>query len=1198
MMVKLKDTDTLKVKLGLIKVEKLDNRKLREEKDSKLDMYNYAARFDAVPEINHRVISGSNRFQTRRIHEVTVKLPDQSIEVIGKGADMKSAEIVAGLRFKEAAQRYQAEHGDKSLVIRDSSALTTDNSSLFFDYYRIKNPGAAIEMARPLAPGEREALLVAKGIHRVQVNINGAAVGQVVSMSTRKQAEDLAYLTAALEIRKQDPELFPGFVKALALGNGKILKPMPPVTMSLDEDCQLLMRETLLSARKAGLPDEVEEVFSDEQETHTRQRVFRTKLSSQQSTERNQMLSRALSLWLTDPKLAEMRRKMEELPMNQFRTQVLDQVSNNMYSIIVGATGSGKTTQVPQIVLDDAITKGHGDSCNIICTQPRRIAATSVARRVADERGQSLQDSVGYHVRFDAKLPAYGGSITYCTTGILLTQLQRQPDDVLDRISHIVIDEVHERDILIDFLMIVMKRAMAERVAAGKSTPKVVLMSATMDTELFAGYFATTIEGKGSTACPSLSVPGRTFPVNEKYLEQIKSELQKAHPHMAMQLLMQDPATKEYIQNEDGFRKQNPTQHKDTTTDSARPNEFAIDWKTERRLTATGETSVSTDKEDAIVPVGLVAATIAHIAKTSTEGAILVFLPGLDEMVKVQELLNGRPLGVDFTEKASFRVYLLHSSQPAAQREVFDELPGGCRKIILSTNIAETSITIPDVQHVVDTGKLREKQYDQVRRITQLKCTWISKSNSKQRAGRAGRVQNGNYYALFSAERYASLRAVGLPEMLRSDLQEVCLGIKAQALNYPIRQFLAEALEPPSPASVDSSIMNLHALDALTDEEQITPLGRLLASLPIHPSLGKMIVLGVIFRCLDPMLVLGAAAAERSMFLQPLENRQAAQDAKLGFVRGTGSDQIALLNAFGEMRQLRDSRGEFAMRGFAFSNFIHLNAFKTIDNTAAQIEDILVQARLIPHTPYHMRQRSEFGDPALNENSSKIPLIKSLAIAGFHPNLACVNGNMTHRTPGEASTLIHPSSVNHTPRERQGQSAAPRKPLNTLYSYGSMVRSNDGKSIFLRDTSESTPLMASLFGGKLALRNGNILEMDGWLPFFVRGGETSKFGQFAKAAKTVLELRKALERLLAGAFMDLGNARARMLSEGLGQRGSILADDRVRRIFAEGLVEVLDRDVKVREETARRGWGSNGPEAGGRGEERGDRRRMANEGRY
>ncbi|KAL8732831.1 MAG: hypothetical protein Q9181_003798 [Wetmoreana brouardii] len=1174
MAVNLKTTDTLKARMGIIEVDKVDNRVLKEERNSKLDIYNYAARFDATPEIHHRTLTGSHRMRGRRIHEVTVKLPEQNIEVIGRGAELKSAEIVAALRFKEAAEKYQAEHGDKSLFIKDSGALTTDNSSKFFEYYKIKHPDVSIELTRPLNNGETEERLVSLGIHRTQVKLNGELVGQAVSMSTRKQAEDLAFLTAALELKKKDPDLLLGFVRALATGNGNILRPVNSITMSVDEDCQLVMRETLLSARKAGLPDEAEEVFSDE-DTATRIRAFRRPMSPRELKERTDFLERAFRQYLADPKLAELREKREGLPMNQYREQVLGLVSNNPYSIIVGATGSGKTTQVPQIVLDDAITKGAGGSCNIVCTQPRRIAATSVARRVADERAQQLQNSVGYQVRFDTKLPIHGGSITYCTTGVLLQQLQRQPDEVFDRISHLVIDEVHERDILVDFLLIILKRAMSDRVAAGKPTPKVVLMSATMDTELFASYFQTGIEGRALTACPSLSVPGRTFPVKERYLGDISSEMQNAHGQQAVRLLQQDPATKDYFKFEDEFRKQNPVLQKDATSDLSRPDEFVIDWKTERKVTAQGEATISTDRDDAIVPVGLVATTVAHITKTTDEGAILVFLPGLEEMVKVEELLNAQPLGVNFRDASKFKVYLLHSSQPAAQREVFDNVPQGCRKIILATNIAETSITIPDVQHVVDTGKLREKQYDQVRRITQLKCTWISKSNSKQRAGRAGRVQNGNYYALFSSERYNSLRAVGLPEMLRSDLQEICLDIKAQAFKYPIRQFLAEALEPPSPTSVDASIMNLQALDALTDEEQITPLGRLLASLPVHPSLGKMIVLGIIFRCLDPMLVLGAAAAERNIFVQPLENRRAAQAAKLGFVRGTGSDHMALLNAVREMRQMRDSKGEYAMRQFAFDNFIHANAFKTIDATAKQIEEILFDAGLIPFTPSHMRHNSEFGDPSLNENSSKVPLIKALTVAGYHPNLALSTGGLTHRTPGEAITLIHPSSVNQTApkgRKDQGDNGNKKSYRDTLYAYSTMARSNDGNTIYLRDTTECTPLMATLFGGKLSIRNGNILEMDGWLPFFVRSDD--KFTRFSQLAKTVLELRKALERLLAGAFMDLKISKTKTAGEHLGERGSILADEKVRAGFAEGLVEILDRDVKVRDEIARRGWKS------------------------
>lgn len=1188
MIVKFKDSEDLKTGVAHLRVDKLDPTTLEDEKDAKLDMYNYAARFHTTPEISVKHLARSKGARSPKVCEVTIKLLEQGIEVVGRSPSEKVAESAAVLRFKEAAEKYQLQHGDQSLVIRDSTAVTTDNSSKFFDYYKIIHPDATVKLVEPETQGQSRELLIRRGIHQTQVSLNDKPIGHSVVTTSRKKAEGLAYLTAALEVIKQEPEILPGFFRALATGNGEILKPVPPVEMSVDEDCQLVMRETLLGARKAGLPDKVDEMLTDEGETTSRTRAFRRRLSPIQIEERDQELERAFSEFLIDPRYGELRKKKEELPMNQYRDKVLDLVSNNSYSIIVGATGSGKTTQVPQIIMEDAITAGSGASCNVICTQPRRIAATSVARRVAEERAQQLQDMVGYHVRFDAKLPKHGGSITYCTTGILLQQLQHSPDEVMDGISHLVIDEVHERDIMIDFLLIILKRVKAERAAAGKTTPKVVLMSATMDTELFANYFQSQVQGQGKVACPSLSVPGRTFPVREKHLEEISKEIQKAHGGMAVGLLQNDPATTDFFRAENNYQKQNPLLDQTSTHKATQAGEFVIDWKNERKLNSMGEATVSTEKEDAIIPFGLVATTIAHISKTTNAGAILVFLPGLEEMVKVEDLLKKHPLGVDFRDASKFRVHLLHSSLPAAQTEVFKEAPEGCRKIILSTNIAETSITIPDVQYVVDTGKLREKQYDQVRRITQLKCTWISKSNSKQRAGRAGRVQNGNYYALFSAERYNKLRAVGLPEMLRSDLQDICLDVKAQAFSSDsIRHFLSEALEPPAPKNVEASIMNLQALDALTDDEQITPLGRLLASLPVHPSLGKMIILGIIFRCLDPMLILGAAAAERNIFINPLENRRAAYDAKTNFVRGSGSDHIALLNAVYELRQIRDNKGEYAMKSFGFENFIHINGFKTIDSTARQIEEILVEAGLIPYTPAHMRQRSEFGDPSLNENSSKVPLIKALAISGLHPNLATTTGGVTHRTPGEANTLIHPSSVNYWAPKRKvndiadgGKQAAQR---GTLFAYSTMAKSNDGNTVYLRDTMECTPLMAALFGGRLARRKNNILEMDDWLPFYVTSND--KRASYAQTAKTVLELRKALERLLAVAFMDLKGSREKVraaMGKPGGSRGAFLADEKVRALFAEGLVEILDRDVEVREEIARRGWKGLGVGTGGK----------------
>ena len=1142
----------------------------KEETDAIVDMYNYSARFDGIPKIilhkTQQKLGSGTRMRARQFIECTAELWEQNIKAIALATDAKTAEIKAASAFKTEAEKYHKIHGGKALVIKDSTALTVESAPKWMEFYKIVRPGVRIEVEmKNIKDG-----LFGRGSNSyvAQVMINGEAIGEPIKAPSKDRASKIAILTAAIALKVGSPDLFPRYKRALELGNGQILKPIAPIDMDIDEDCSLVMRETLIAARRAGLPDEVaglgaeEEVMED-----VHRRSFRTPLPSTLYKGRSSVLRKKLNDFRNKSELAPLRAKKAELPINQYSAKVLDLVKNNTYSIIVGATGSGKTTQVPQILLEEAITQDKGAACNIICTQPRRIAAVSVARRVAEEKSESLQDSIGYHVRFDARLAPLGGSITYCTTGILLQQLQHMPDQVLDNISHLVLDEVHERDMLIDFLLILLKKAVLRRQAQGKSTPRVVLMSATMDTELFASYFRTELPGGGYVDCPSLSVPGRTFPVKEKYIDEILKEL--ADAKQPMHPMHADPVTKDFLESEDRFRRECPLQSSEVS-DS---DKSMIDWKRERKLSSDGEMTVTDDKERGLVPIGLTACTIAHIARTSKEGAILVFLPGLEEIVKLEEeLLKGSSLGVDFNDSARFKLYKLHSSIRDSQMAVFDAVPEGCRKIILSTNIAETSVTIPDVQYVVDTGKLREKQYDQIRRITMLLCTWISKSNAKQRAGRAGRVQNGNYYALYSRERYNSLRAIGLPELLRSDLQETCLDVKSQAFDIPVREFLAEALEPPSPKAVDASVLNLQALDALTDDEDITPLGRLLAALPVHPSLGKMIVLGIIFRCLDPMLILGAASAERSLFTQPLGLRQEANRAKLSFVEGSGSDHIALLNAVRELRRVLNSRGEYAMRDFATRNFLHFNAFRTITSTASEIEGVLISSGLIPGQRSNGRARSQLGDPSLNENSHKVPLIKALTLAGYHPNLGVNMGGRSFRTPGEKGAILHPASTNAVRDDRKSRDTnykdaeSSRIAFGSLYTFSTMAKSNDGNSILLRETTETTPLMALLFGGKLkrAAERSNVIEIDNWLPFFVICNDR-------RTPQTLVEFRKAFERLLATTFQELGKlARRRKF----GGDGKYLADERVRELFASGLVEVLDRDVSSKEAVRRRGWGA------------------------
>ena len=1106
----------------------------------KTDIYNYCARFDSVPVITCQVVEKKD---SRGKIEIRIALPQQGISGEGMGTQYRLAEIGAALRFKRAAEEYQAQHGKEPIVIQDSTSLTVGNSKKFLLFYKVVHRNAQIRSDFTHGPGTKVFGSFGGDFHQCQLFINEKPTGDAVVMATKKSAEDVAYLTAAVGLKAREPELHPQFLKAWKEGHGNILRPLSPIDMEVDGDSLFHMRQTLIKARMAGLPDELEEQVSSKEDLETTGFRRHPHLTRKQAKMRDMSMQKAFGAYLQDPSLDKLRRARSELPVSQYSAQVLDLIKNHTYCIIFGATGSGKTTQVPQIILEDAISKGEGSACNIVCTQPRKIAATSVARRVSEERGEELQNTVGYQVRFQAKLPKASGSITFCTTGIVLKQLQYSPDVIMEDVSHLIIDEVHERDILTDFLLVMLKKIMQQRAAAGRSTPKVVLMSATMNTQLLASYFSRTTAEGVKVDCPTLTVPGRAFPVKEKYLPDIVEELRTAYPAEAMQIIEDDSASRDYLAANKSFLVEQSKMGNIAASRAGEDDESIIDWKQEKRFSSEGNlVNFSTEKDDSLVPYGLVVTTIAHIANQSDQGAVLVFLPGLKDIVKVDELLRRRlTFGVNFNDESKFQLHMLHSSIGGTQTEVFNPVPLGCRKVILSTNIAETSVTIPDVRYVIDTGKLNEKQYDQVRRITELKCTWISKSNSKQRAGRAGRVQNGHYYALFPRERYESLRAIGLPEMLRTDLQEVCLDIKAQAFQSPIRDFLASALEPPSTKAVDLSIQQLQALEAIRLDETITPLGRVLASLPVHPSLGKMILLGVIFRCLDPLVVLGAAHSERELFNRPLDMRQQAYEKKLFFVQDSASDHIAVLNAVREMRGLRGSQ----QRDYAMQNFIHVNTYKNIENTARQIETILAEAGIIQHAPPLLERGVEIGSASLNRYSHKVSLIKALLLAGLHPNLAVHAGGRTYRTPGEEHALPHSSSANRIKirsKDLLGHHGV------QLLSYSIMSRLTDKSCTTLRETSESTPLMAILFGGKIRTDFRRRLEMDQWLTFFVKSPDV-------RALKIIFEFRKALERLLLMTFRRLTMKRNPENGDSLNS-----TDEYVRDTFAQGLVDVLDRD--------------------------------------
>lgn len=1109
----------------------VDRQTLEEEKDAKVEIYNYAATMGFVPQFETRVVQprtprprlGRTPKKPKSVVEVKIQLGELGINVSAVGKDLVTAEIAAAVAFKQEAEKQHKTQRTESAY----ATLNADTAKQFFEFYKNRERGLNLEV-------EHEA--VSQGSftqHSARLAINGVPFGQAAVMQSKRKADSIAYLTAAIDLITANPSLLAEFEQKFKEGRGKVLQPISSIDLQVQSEALQTMRTALLEARNAGLPDSrstlTAEVADPGRERRSRKRPL---MGPEYSTHSERLLAEQRK-FRSDPKLHELRSKRAALPMNHYEAQVFEMISNNLYSIVVGATGSGKTTQVPQILFDKAIESGNGAFRNIICTQPRRIAATSVAQRVAVERNEPLRKTVGYQVRFDAQLPCDPYGITYCTTGILLEKLKHEPDEVFDTTSHLLIDEVHERDLNIDFLMIILKQAMKRRHAEGKLVPKVVLMSATLDTELFARYFGQPDEDGMIQPCPSLSVPGRTFPVKEKFLGSIMHDLLQAHGPSAKALVNQDPKSSEYLKVETAFS----GSHKKADGDSA--VESVIDWKRERQpaLDSDQDASVANEKEEALVPVSLLVATIGHICSTTQDGAILAFLPGLEEIMSTQRALLESPIfGQDFNNASKFQICLLHSSVPKEdQAKIFQRSPPGCRKIILSTNIAETSVTVTEVKFVVDTGKLRETRYDQMRRITRLQCVWESKSNSKQRAGRAGRVQDGFYYALFSKERQDSLRAIGLPELLRSDLQVTCLSIKAQKFQEPVASFLAQAIEPPSRQAIHAAVQNLIAIEAYTPQEELTALGRLLSRLPVHPALGKMIVLGVIFKCLDPMIILGAAAEERSLFVVPPLMRAEANRAHRSYAGNYQSDQMAFLEAYKELRLLKDQYGLSAMNQRAREKFLHAGAFRTIDQTAKQIEGILIDSGLIDDQSLDI----DYGPAEMNRNANDTELIKCLLLAGFHPNLAVkrTDKGMVYRTAREQTILMHPSSVNAEKDKGQKHS------YGTLFAFGTLARSNDGNTLFSRGSTHVTPLMAALFGGQLRMNANARLEMDDWLPFFVKTYDR----QFA--TKLILEFRKALDRVLNSAFSSLSDLNA-------GDATSF-ADDPIRDKFASRVVEVL-----------------------------------------
>ncbi|KAI1166140.1 P-loop containing nucleoside triphosphate hydrolase protein [Nemania serpens] len=1071
----------------------LEPRVIEEERDAIVHVYDYAARYGYIPVVSQSRTGGRGS----RTWMMEISLPEHNIRVTARSKEAAQAEIAAALKFKRAAEEFQLERQSMGDIdAEETSPLSSTTFTSFTAYLKdTATPGVDVYVET-----SQEAQF-----YKGAVSVGGQPTGHVLKARNKSMVLTLGGVVGSVVVARQRPELLKAFTDVLEANHGTYLRKATPVDLNLPAEMMTEMHylNTMVESRLMSQRRGNRESLGGNKATPTRRSTNPT-LDAPQRVAKSGFLKQKLDEYEQRPDLQHLRQLRSELPMSQNAPKLLELVENSIYSIVIGATGSGKTTQVPQILLDEAIRKGEGASCNIICTQPRRIAATSIARRVADERAENLQQTVGYHVRFDPRPPRPHGSILYATTGILLAQVQNSPDDILDYASHLVIDEVHDRDVNVDLLLLALKKAMAERAQKGLKIPRVILMSATIEAEFFASYFRNALppnyQGTVANDCPALSVPGRTFPVEEHYLDHIMSDLEEKHGRIALhQIIDRDKDSRKYVQAE--------------MAEAAQPT--PIDW--------SGKSDTDA-QQDALVPLALTAATIAHIAKTTgDDGGILVFLPGLNEILKLSETLQrDRPFGVNFKDQTNFRIFMLHSSIQDNQQSVFDALPPGCRKIILSTNIAETSVTLPDVRYVVDTGKLRQKAFDHRRRITSLQCTWVSKSNAKQRAGRAGRVANGSYYALYTRSRREGMRQTGLPELLRCDLQETCLLIKSHesSMQLPIGELLSQVIEPPPPTAVALAVQNLKSLGAIDMNEAILPLGRVLSSLPVHPSLGKMIVLGIVFRCLSPMIVLGAAVGERNPFHTPLGQKHEARTIRNEtFVRNSWSDHMALLTAFEQFAEILVREGTQATHRWCYQNFIRFDTMNSIYSTTKQIEDILVQMGLAKKRTTGSKSDSSTAlDPIVNENAGSDGVIRAILAAGLSPNIAQSSRPGWFRTASELNTRLSQDSANQKlPLVRSIDSY--------LLTFSGLALSNDNTCIFLRETTLISPLMALLFGGRLGSpSHGGLIEVNSWLRLIAKPSDGKT--PVRTASRIVVKFAQYLEVMMVSAFQALQDKRS------------------------------------------------------------------------
>ncbi|XP_062395625.1 pre-mRNA-splicing factor ATP-dependent RNA helicase DHX16 [Sardina pilchardus] len=543
------------------------------------------------------------------------------------------------------------------------------------------------------------------------------------------------------------------------------------------------------------------------------------------------------------PQLSQAEQQMQSiqevrrsLPVFPYRQDLLSAIEQHQVLIIEGETGSGKTTQIPQYLMEEGYNSG---GLKIGCTQPRRVAAMSVAARVAQEVGVKLGNEVGYSIRFE-DCTSERTVLKYMTDGMLLREFLTEPD--LASYSVVIIDEAHERTLHTDILF-----GLIKDIARFRADLKVLVASATLDTERFSCFF---------DDAPVFRIPGRRFPVDIFYTKAPEADYLEACVVSVLQI---------------------------------------------------------------------------HV--TQPMGDVLVFLTGQEEIEACCELLQDRcrRLGSKISELIVLPIYANLPSD--MQAKIFNPTPPGARKVVVATNIAETSLTIDGIIYVIDPGFCKQKSYNARTGMESLIVTPCSRASANQRAGRAGRVAAGKCFRLYTAWAFKhEMEETTVPEIQRTNLGNVVLLLKSLGINDLIH---FDFMDPPPHETLVLALEQLYALGALNHLGELTKLGRRMAELPVDPMLSKMILASEQYKCSEEVLSIAAMlSVNNSIFYRPKDKVVHADNARMNFVV-PGGDHMVLLNVYGQWVESGYSTQ------WCYENFIQFRSMKRARDVREQLEGLM-----------------------------------------------------------------------------------------------------------------------------------------------------------------------------------------------------------------------------------------------------------------